>query len=111
MIQAVPNNVDLAELEPDVDSVVYDLLENGISDEEFQKVMNMVEMSAASANSTIDEVAENLATAYTYFKDTDFVNRTLENYTKFTKEQVIEIAKKYIDPVQKISIYYLPKQN
>ena len=37
MIQAVPNNVDLAELEPDVDSVVYDLLENGISDEEFQK--------------------------------------------------------------------------
>ena len=111
MIQSVPNNVDLAELEPEVDSVVYDLLENGISDEEFQKVMNMVEMSAASANSTIDEVAENLATAYTYFKDTDFVNRTLENYTKFTKEQVIEIAKKYIDPVQKISIYYLPKQN
>ena len=65
----------------------------------------------ATSNTGIDGVAEELATAYTYFKDTDFVNRTLENYTRFTKEQVIEVAKKYIDPMQKISIYYLPKQN
>ena len=110
-IQAIPNGIGLDSLEKDVDAEIYGLLENGMSDEDFQKVMNMVEMSVATSNTGIDGVAEELATAYTYFKDTDFVNRTLENYTRFTKEQVIEVAKKYIDPMQKISIYYLPKQN
>lgn len=110
MVQAYPNNVDLGVLEADIDSVIFDLLENGISDREFQKVMNMVEMSVASSNSSIEGVAEELATAYTYFKDTDFVNESLKAYSGITKEQVLETAKKYIDPNQKISIYYLPKQ-
>ena len=35
----------------------------------------------------------------------------MEQYSKLTKEKVLEVAKKYIDPTQKISIYYLPKQN
>lgn len=111
LIQCIPNNVDLAVLESDVDSEVYGLLENGISDEEFQKVMNMVEMEVASSNTGIESVAEELATAYTYFKDTDFVNQTFEKYNQFTKDQVIDIARKYINPDEKISIYYLPKQN
>ena len=111
IVQAIPNGVDLSVLESDVDAEVYGLLENGMSDEEFQKVMNMVEMAQARSNSTIEETAENLATAYTYLKNTDFVNETMENYTSLTKEKVLEVAKKYIDPAQKISIYYLPKQN
>ena len=81
LLQCVPNNVDLSVLEADVDAEVYNLLENGISDEEFQKVLNMVEMSVATSNTGIDAVAEELATAYTYFKDTDFVNRTMSKYT------------------------------
>ncbi|HIZ87552.1 MAG TPA: insulinase family protein [Candidatus Coprenecus pullistercoris] len=111
MTQAFPNNVDLSVLEADVDSVIYGLLEEGISDREFQKVMNMVETSVALSNNTIEGVAEELATAYTYFKNTDFVNEAHNAYAGITKEQVIEVAKKYIDPAQKISIYYLPKQN
>lgn len=111
VIQAIPNGVDLSVLESDVDAELYGLLENGMTDEEFQKVMNMVEMAQARSNSTIEETAESLATAYTYFKNTNFVNETMENYSSLTKEKVLEVAKKYIDPDQKISIYYLPKQN
>ena len=111
MIQGIPNGVDLSVLEADIDAEVYGLLENGMTDEEFQKVMNMVEMSEATSNTTIEGVAESLATAYTYFKNTNSVNETMEQYSKLTKEKVLEVAKKYIDPTQKISIYYLPKQN
>ena len=111
MIQGIPNGVDLSVLEADIDAEVYGLLENGMSDEEFQKVMNMVEMGEATSNTTIEGVAESLATAYTYLKNTNFVNETMEQYSKLTKEKVLEVAKKYIDPAQKISIYYLPKQN
>lgn len=94
-----------------MDTEVYGLLENGMSDEEFQKIMNMVEMGEATSNTSIEGTAESLATAYTYFRNTDFVNETMEQYSRLTKEKVLEVAKKYIDPNQKISIYYLPKQN
>lgn len=73
--------------------------------------MNMVEMGEATSNTSIEGTAESLATAYTYFRNTDFVNETMEQYSRLTKEKVLEVAKKYIDPNQKISIYYLPKQN
>lgn len=111
MIQAVPNNVDLEVLEKEVDAQIYGLLQEGISDEEFQKVMNMLEMQAVTSNTLIEDVAHELATGYTYLKDTDYVNKTIEKYSEFTKEEVIEIAKKYIVPEEKISIYYLPKQS
>lgn len=111
LIQAIPNGVDLSVVEADVDTEVYGLLENGMSDEEFQKIMNMVEMGEATSNTSIEGTAESLATAYTYFRNTDFVNETMEQYSRLTKEKVLEVAKKYIDPNQKISIYYLPKQN
>ena len=73
--------------------------------------MNSVETSVASSNTTIDGIAEQLATNYTYFGNTSLVNKTLEKYSQLTKEKVIEVAKKYLTPEQKISIYYLPKQN
>lgn len=111
MIQGIPNGVDLSVLESDIDAEVYGLLENGMSDEEFQKVMNMVEMSVASSNTSIEGTAEELATVYTYLKNTDFINETMEQFSSLTKEKVLEVARKYVDPNQKISIYYLPKQN
>lgn len=112
IVQGLPNmGRDIAELEQEIDRQIYGLLEEGISDQEFQKVMNQLEMEQASSNRKIEEIAENLATAQTYFKDTDFVNREMDKYTQFTKEQVIEIARKYIVPQEKVSIYYLPKQN
>ena len=111
MIQGIPNGVDLSVLEADIDAEVYGLLENGMTDEEFQKVMNMVEMGEALSNNTIESIAESMATAYTYLKNTNFVNEGMEHYSSLTKEKVLDVARKYIDPNQKISIYYLPKQN
>lgn len=111
LIQAIPNNTDLADLEKAVDAEISRLLEGGLTDREFQKVMNSVETSVASSNTTIDGIAEQLATNYTYFGNTSLVNKTLEKYSQLTKEKVIEVAKKYLTPEQKISIYYLPKQN
>ncbi len=110
LFQGIPNNVDVSVLEADIDAVLYSVLENGVSDEEFQKVMNSVEFSTAYSNSRIEGIAEQLATNYTYLKDTENVNRSLENYTQFTKEEVLEIAKKYFVPAEKISLYYLPKE-
>ncbi len=110
IFQAMPNNVDVNALEADMDSVLYAVLENGVSDLEFQKIMNSIEFETATSNSRIEDIAHTLATEYTYLKDTQNINRSLENYTNFTKEEVLEIARKYFVPAEKISLYYLPKE-
>ena len=110
LIQALPNQgVEVAELESEIDKEIFNLIENGISDEEFQKVMNRVELQTIASNSGIERIAEELATSYTYFKNTNAVNEVLKRSTDFTKEQVIETARKYIRPEAKVSVYYLPK--
>lgn len=110
-VQAVPNNSDLNDLEAAIDAEIAKLLNEGVTDREFQMVMNKLEVEAATANSNIEGVASDLATNYTYWKNTALVNQYLEKYRNITKEDVINVAKKYIRPEQKISIYYLPKQN
>lgn len=108
---AMPNmGVEVADLEKALQEELDDLLQNGMTDEEFQKIMNAVEFSVASDNSTIEQRALNLAMSQTYLKNTDAVNQDLEKYQALTKEKVIEVAKKYIVPQEKISIYFLPKQ-
>lgn len=108
---AMPNmGVEVADLEKALQEELDDLLQNGMTDEEFQKIMNAVEFSVASDNSTIEKRALNLAMSQTYLKNTDAVNQDLEKYQALTKEKVIEVAKKYIVPQEKISIYFLPKQ-
>jgi predicted Zn-dependent peptidase len=107
----IPNmGVDPKALEDEMDkqfSVVRDEL---ISDREFQKLRNKIENELVSSNATIADRAENLATAYTYFKDTERVNKELEKYFAVTKEDIRNVAKKYFVPENRVVLYYLPKQ-
>jgi len=107
----IPNmGVDPKALEDEMDkqfSVVRDEL---ISDREFQKLRNKIENELVSSNATIADRAENLATAYTYFKDTERVNKELEKYFAVTKEDIRNVAQKYFVPENRVVLYYLPKQ-
>ncbi|GAB7086691.1 M16 family metallopeptidase [Marinifilum fragile] len=107
----IPNmGVDPKALEDEMDkqfSVVRDEL---ISDREFQKLRNKIENELVSSNATIADRAENLATSYTYFKDTERVNKELEKYFAVTKDDIRNVAKKYFVPENRVVLYYLPKQ-
>lgn len=107
----IPNmGVDPKALEDEMDkqfSVVRDEL---ISDREFQKLRNKIENELVGSNATIADRAENLATAYTYFKDTERVNKELEKYFAVTKEDIRNVAQKYFVPENRVVLYYLPKQ-
>jgi Predicted Zn-dependent peptidases len=107
----IPNmGVDPKALEDEMDkqfSVVRDEL---ISDREFQKLRNKIENELVSSNATIADRAENLATSYTYFKNTERVNKELEKYFAVTKEDIRNVAKKYFVPENRVVLYYLPKQ-
>lgn len=108
----IPNmGVNPKALEDEMDAQFSIVREELISDKEYQKLRNMIENELVSSNATIEKRAENLATAYTYFKDSQRVNNELEKYFAVTKEDIREVANKYFVPKNRVVLYYLPKQN
>nr|WP_320120525.1 pitrilysin family protein [uncultured Marinifilum sp.] len=108
----IPNmGVDLKDLETEMDSQFAIARDELISEKEFQKLRNKIENELVSSNATIEKRAENLATAYTYFKDSKRVNQELEKYFAVTKEDIRKVAKKYFVPKNRVVLYYMPKQN
>ncbi|WP_227006045.1 pitrilysin family protein [Marinifilum sp. N1E240] len=108
----IPNmGVDPKVMEDEMDKQFAMVGDELISEKEFQKLRNKIENELVSSNSTIERRAENLATAYTYFKDSERVNKELDKYFAVTREDIRKVAKKYFVPKNRVVLYYLPKQN
>lgn len=80
-----------------------------ISDEEFNKLKNQVENDFISGNSSVQGLAENLANYHVYFGDANLVNTEIERYMKVTKQDIMNVAKKYLTKENRVVLYYLPK--
>jgi len=81
-----------------------------ISEEEFQKVRNKFENDIASSNSSIAGIAENLADNHVYYGDASRVNTLLDNYLRVSREDILRVAKTYLNQDARVILYYLPKE-
>lgn len=80
-----------------------------ISEHAFQKIRNQIENDFYSSNSTMQGIAASLAQYYTYFKDANLINTEIEKYRKITREDLQTAANKYLVPVNRLVMYYLPE--
>ena len=80
-----------------------------IGDREFQKLQNQVENNFVSSNSTVRGIAESLADYHVYYGDANLINSEIERYMAVTKEDIQRVAKKYLTPDNRVTLYYLPK--
>lgn len=111
IILALPNmNVKLEDLEKEIDLEVEKIQKFPISDREFQKLQNQIENQLVSSNSTIEARAMNLASAYTYHKNTNQVNDELTKYRSITKADLQNAAQKYFTKDNRVVLYYLPRK-
>src|SRR5205085_1276030 len=103
------NNAPLTQLLQDIDEEVASLQTSLISETDYQKIMNQFENSYVSANSRVIGVAENLAEGYTFYnKNTNQINEELDQVHKITREEIRDVAKKYLNKDQRVVLYYLP---
>ncbi|WP_121352528.1 M16 family metallopeptidase [Flavisolibacter nicotianae] len=96
-------------LESAIDSVVSDLKTKPVSESEFQKVKNQIETQFVSSNATMAGIAESLANYEVYFGDANLINTELARYQKVTREDLLNVAKKYLNKDNRVVLYYVPK--
>jgi zinc protease len=103
-------DIDLKDLEAAMDAEVEDIQNNLISDEEFEKIRNMLESNFVSSNSTMAGIAESLADYHVYQKDTELINTEMSKYMAVTKEDIKRAANTYFTKNNRVVLYYLPKE-
>ena len=100
-----PLDVLAAEMEMEVAKVRTDL----ISEKDYQKLQNKFENRYVNSNSSIEGIAGTLATSYMLYGDTDLINKEIDIFRSITREEILAVAAKYLQPNQRVVIDYLPK--
>jgi zinc protease len=101
--------VEPKDLEAEVDRLIRQVQDQGISDEDFAKLKNQMENDIVSSNSTVAGIAENLAEAHVIYGNANYINQVMEKYSQVTKADIQRVAKEYLDLTGRVVLYYLPK--
>ncbi|MEY8020656.1 M16 family metallopeptidase [Muriicola sp. SD30] len=100
-----PLEVLAAEMEEEVAKVRTEM----ISEKDYQKLQNKFENRFVNSNSSVEGIAGTLATSYMLYGDTNLINKEIEIFRSITREEIREVAGKYLQPNQRVVIDYLPK--
>ena len=100
-----PLEVLTAEMEEEVAKVRTDL----ISEKDYQKLQNKFENRFVNSNSSVEGIAGTLATSYMLYGDTNLINKEIDIFRSISREEIRDVAEKYLKPNQRVVIDYLPK--
>lgn len=101
--------VEPEDLEKAMDAEVEKVRNELITETEFQKVRNQIENDFVLGNASVVGIAESLADYHVYFGDADLINTEIANYMNVTREDIMNVAKKYLNKENRVVLYYLPK--
>ena len=94
----------------EMDSQIKKLQDELISEREFEKIKNQVETSFVQKNTSILGITSSLASYYLLYDNTSLINDEIEIYRSITREDIKEVANKYLNPNQRLDMDYVKKQ-
>lgn len=92
----------------EIDEEVVKLQKDLISENDFQKLQNKYENQSVNSLSSVEGIAENLASYYLLYGDVNLINTEADIYKSITREEIREVAKKYLNPNQRLILDYVP---
>lgn len=95
----------------EVDEEIVKLQTELISENDLQKLKNKYENQYVSGNSSVEGIADNLATYYLLYGDVNLINTEIEMYNSITREEMRDVAKKYLNPNQRLILDYVPAKD
>ncbi|WP_028891688.1 pitrilysin family protein [Tenacibaculum sp. 47A_GOM-205m] len=99
----------LQSLVKEIDEEVVKLQTNLISEKDYQKLQNKFENNFVNANSSVEGIANSLARYNVLYGDTNLINTEIDIYRSITREEIREVAKKYLNTNQRLVMEYLPE--
>jgi zinc protease len=99
------------DLVKEVDEEIVKLQTELISEKDFQKLQNKFENQYVNGNASVEGIAENLASFYLLYGDVNLINTEIDIYRSITREEIKEVAKKYLNPNQRLLLDYVPAKD
>ncbi len=103
------NDTSLETLTEEIDEEIVRLQTELISEREYEKLQNIYENRFVNANSTLAGIANSLADYHVFYGDTSLINKTNDIYRSITREEIQEVAQRYLQPNQRLRLEYLPE--
>ena len=77
---------------------------------DYQKLQNQFESEFVSSNANISGIANSLAEYYAFYDgNTDLINEELDLYKSISREDIRQVARKYLNTNQRLELHYLPE--
>ncbi|AOW20867.1 M16 family metallopeptidase [Urechidicola croceus] len=110
IVLALPlGDISLDDLLAEMDEEILKIQTELISERDYQKLQNKFENQFVNSNSSVQGIASSLSDYYVINGDTNLINTEIEIYRSITREEIREVAKKYLNPNQRLELKYLPK--
>ena len=93
----------------EVDEEIEKLQTELISQREYEKLQNKFENRYVNSNSSVAGIASSLATYHQLYDNVDLINEEIDIYRSISREEIKEVANKYLNPNQRLKLEYLPK--
>lgn len=81
---------------------------DGITDEELQKAKNITETQFIMDKKNVLDKAETIAKYFAYFGNPNLINTELEKYLSVKKEDIKNVAQKYLKTQNYVTLFYHP---
>ncbi|WP_438966095.1 M16 family metallopeptidase [Flavobacterium sp.] len=109
LIYALPmDGFTKEDIQNNIDEEIKKVQTELISDKDYNKLQNIFENQYVNSNTSVEGIASNLATYYMLYGDVNLINSELGIYKSITKEEIRDVAKKYLNPNQRLLLDYVP---
>jgi predicted Zn-dependent peptidase len=95
----------------EIDEEIVRIQNELITEKDLEKLKNVYDNNYVNSNSSVEGVAENLASYYLLYGDINLVNTEIEMYRSITREEIRDVAKKYLNSNQRLILDYVPAKD
>ncbi|WP_010256066.1 M16 family metallopeptidase [Myroides injenensis] len=98
------------DLVKEIDDEIEKLQTELISERDFEKLQNIFEKQYVDENASVEGLAHSLSTYYLLYGDVNLINTNIDIYRSITREEIRDVAKKYLNKNQRLLLDYIPEK-
>lgn len=108
-VATAQNGISIKKLEKALQNELNEVINGHVNDSEMDRIKNQVEAQKLRELQSITHIADSINGAAVQFGDPGYINRELDIYTSITKENVLDMAQKFLKDNNRVVLNYLPK--